>query len=304
MRRAFPAALFLAAAPAVAAAHPAPDLLRKMVEAALATGDPQTIDAVIATALKVDPDSASDIQAMRAAYDSRRSKLRSPAASPSGDVAGAAAPKPLKAEIELGGNRTTGSSDTLGLSGRLKLIIPDRRWTQELDLRMDYQRDSGVTTVEHASATYKPRLDLRQDLYAYGLAQYEHDRPLGYGSRDAVGVGMGWRYAPSDHAKILIDAGPSFRRTEYYEFGNRNRFAARASVEANWRLAANLTLSSEETFYFERGNTSASSTTALDTRLFGPLKARLSYNVEYESDAPGRQRKLDTISRASLVYSR
>jgi putative salt-induced outer membrane protein len=37
--------------------------------------------------------------------------------------------------------------------------------------------------------------------------------------------------------------------------------------------------------------------------LFGPLKGRLSYNVQYERDAPEGQKRTDTVSRASLVYA-
>lgn len=69
-------------------------------------------------------------------------------------------------------------------------------------------------------------------------------------------------------------------------------------------MGPGLTLKEEDSLFLEAGNSTASSTTSLETQLFGPMKARLSYNVEYESDAPGRPRKLDTITRATFVYAR
>lgn len=42
--------------------------------------------------------------------------------------------------------------------------------------------------------------------------------------------------------------------------------------------------------------------TALDAKISGALTARLSYSMQHESDPlPGRE-KLDTTSRATLVY--
>ena len=55
--------------------------------------------------------------------------------------------------------------------------------------------------------------------------------------------------------------------------------------------------------FVEAGDTTASSTSAIDTRLIGRLKAKLSYNVQYEQDAVAGQKSLDTVGRATLVYA-
>ena len=55
--------------------------------------------------------------------------------------------------------------------------------------------------------------------------------------------------------------------------------------------------------YVEGAQTSAKSSTALETLLFGPLKGRLSYEVQHERDARVNRSAIDTSTRASLLYS-
>ena len=54
--------------------------------------------------------------------------------------------------------------------------------------------------------------------------------------------------------------------------------------------------------FVETGDSSVVATTSLDSRLLGPLKARLSYDVNYESNPIADAKNLDTVSRATLVY--
>jgi putative salt-induced outer membrane protein len=100
-----------------------------------------------------------------------------------------------------------------------------------------------------------------------------------------------------------FDAGPAVRHTQFYAKGGEDQLAGRASVSIKWLPSKSLTVAQDAAVYVDGGDTTARSTTSVDTRLIGPLKARLSYNVQYEQDAPVGQKQVDTVSRATLVYS-
>ena len=80
-------------------------------------------------------------------------------------------------------------------------------------------------------------------------------------------------------------------------------FAARGSVDFDWKLSKTISLSQDASAYVQHYNSTVSSTTALSAKLIGPLAARFSYIVQYESMPPVGRVGTDTTSRASLAYS-
>jgi len=102
---------------------------------------------------------------------------------------------------------------------------------------------------------------------------------------------------------VDFEGGPAFRRTAFTDGGTASTLAGRASLDFNWKIAPTLQLTQNSALYVESGDTSASALTALDTTLLGALKARFSYNIQYERNAPTGVKPVDTLSRATLIYS-
>ena len=68
-------------------------------------------------------------------------------------------------------------------------------------------------------------------------------------------------------------------------------------------MSPTLELRQASALYLEGGDRNANALTSLDAQLFGPLKARFSYDLRYENRLSSGGRHLDTLSRATLVYS-
>src|SRR5205085_1465796 len=98
-----------------------------------------------------------------------------------------------------------------------------------------------------------------------------------------------------------IEAGPAIRETDFVGQQGRTTLAGRASLAAHFSLSPTLSFNQDAAIFVEAGDTTATSTSAIDTRLIGKLKARLSYNLQYEQDNQGSRNQLDTIGRATLV---
>ena len=135
------------------------------------------------------------------------------------------------------------------------------------------------------------------------MAQYERDRSLGYANRETIGAGIGVTAYKSAAGTLNLEGGPAVRETDFIGQEARTTLAARASLAARFAISPTLSFSQDASIFLESGDTTATSTTAIDTRLIGRLKARLSYNVQYEQDNLGSRNSLDTIGRATLVYA-
>lgn len=305
MKRIIWATLLSSTATGAGASAPLPDGVRAMIETALASDEPQTIAAIVAVAKKANPDSIAEIEAMTADHEQEvAAEARAKADAERERLASAGVFSLWTGQLELGGSWSTGNSRTLGLYGGAKLKRSGLDWQHDVSLRVDYQETDGVATTERAVAAWQPRYKINPNYYAFGLSQYEHDRFLGYRHRLTAGVGLGVVAVNNPRLRLEFDAGPAFRYTAFYDGDpDEQRIAGRGALNMKWTPWPRLTLAQELAVYVEKENTTATSTTSVETLLFGPLKGRLSYNVQYERDAPPDQKRTDTVSRASLVYS-
>jgi Putative salt-induced outer membrane protein len=325
---ALPSALAIAAlGVALGAASPAaaalPEPVRAMIAKAAESRDPAVLSAVVAVARQTHPDEAADIDRLAAELAHAEAAPETapetaPAAEPAepalelATAAAAATPAnanaaldaPVwKGSLEFGGSLVQGSTESVGAYGVVDVSRVTPLWTQRLTWRGDYQETNGRASTQRLSLAYEPRVRLSSRRYTYGLAQYEHDRFLGVEHRYTVGAGLGVQLANAPDLKIAVDLGPALRLTETQEYGEERAAAGRASLNVRWLPSDRITLSQEAALYAEADQTSAKSITAVETLLFGPLKARLSYNMQYERDSRVARSDLDTTTRASVLYT-
>lgn len=306
------AAPFLASIFCAAPAAAMPPAVKTMLDAALSGGDAAEIAAVAKYARLASPDDAPEIDAAIAA---RRSGLGGPeriapppvqrtAAAPPAEKA-APPPKPAiawKGRAEVGGFFATGNSRYVGATTGVNLTREEDRWRHTLVLQGDYQETEGIATRERLLASWQPRYQLGTDGFTYGLAQYEHDPFLGYNSRYTISGGVGYRMGGQGQLTLDLEAGPAVRVTDQTIGATETMIAGRGSMSFAWKPSARLAFTQDTAVYADSENRTLNGTTALTTKLSGPLSARLSYNIQYESNPPEGLKTTNTLSRASLVY--
>lgn len=306
------ALIALLAAPALAEDQPqqqaraiaSTDTIAAMLDAAYRSGDDATIRSVIGVAKATFPDEAVEIDRLAAGDAAVLAQTRKEAQLKQQQrIAEATFFEIWKGELEVGASQSNGTSDVGGVYASAKLTRDGLLWRQKFTARVDYQRTNGLTTTERALAAYQPNYKLNDNSYIYGLAQYERDRSLGYLNRETLGAGIGVTAYKSTRGKIDFEGGPAIRETDFIDQPNRTTLAARGSLAARYALTPSLNFSEDASVFVESGDTTATSSSAIDTRLIGRLKAKLSYNVQYEQDAAQGQKSLDTVGRATLVYS-
>jgi putative salt-induced outer membrane protein len=284
-----------------------------MIDAAIASGNEQTASAVIALAKQTNPDDVAEIDVIEAAYKEQLAAARATKAEAQQAAIRKAGPLDMwKGRGEVGAFRSTGNTDNLGLSLAVTLDRKGVDWTHRLRGTADYQQSNGSTTREQYFASYEPRYQINDGLFAYGLAQYERDEFQGYYGRYALSGGLGYRVVANGAVNLSVKAGPAYRRTDYVIGGAEDSLAALAGIDFNWKINDRLSLThdanavaesgGEATVFLDSSNTSLNFVTGLDAKISNRLSTRLSYSLDYNSNPALNSVSTDTLSRFTLVY--
>lgn len=292
----------LLASIATPAAAALPPPVRALIEAAMARGNEGEISAVVKFAKETNPNDIDEITALATARNERVERERQEKLSDNRIFVN------WTGEGELGAFRSTGNTSTLGLSAGARLARESLKWRHLLTASVNIQESENVRTVERYIAAYQPNYKIDGNLYLTGLAQYEHDRFQGYDARYTGSVGAGYRAIDRSNMTLDLEAGPAVRHTVFITDPANPRqrdtaFAGRGQLRYSWAISPGLKFSNLTSVILESETNTVTSTTALDTKLFGPLSARLSYDIRYESEPQDGRKSLDTMSRATLVYN-
>jgi putative salt-induced outer membrane protein len=274
-----------------------PPAVRAMLDAAIASGNPSEVAIIEKYARGAAPESADAISVVANNWRAEREAVREAKLRDAG-------PFDLwTGNAELGGYVSTGNTENIGVSGAVNLTRETLRWRHKLRAAADYQESLGLASREHYLAAYEPNFKFGQRGYLYGAAQYESDRFLGYYDRYSASIGAGYNAIKGPAVTLDLELGPAFRRTDFTDATIESSVAARGSLDFDWKLSRSVTFSQDASAYVQQFNSTLSGTTALNAKLIGPLAAKLSYTVQYESMPPVGRVGTDTTSRASLVYS-
>lgn len=284
----------LAAAPA--AAQPAAAPVQAMVDDVFANGSDAEIAAVVKYARRTAPELAETLDRRLAARVAEQS------AAEQARLANPAALANWSGRGEIGASLASGNTDTLGVYASLRATRQGVRWRHELRGEAAYQETNGVRSQERLLLAYEPRYKVNERLSAYALLQAEHDPVLGYDARYSVSAGLGYRVVRSDALSIDVQGGPAFRHIAPVTGSAEDGFSGRGALDARLKLRPGVRLTQTGSAFLDpRGNT-FSATTGIEAQVFGPLAARLSYNVQYESQPAAGRVSTDRLGRITLVY--
>ncbi|MGB5723516.1 MAG: DUF481 domain-containing protein [Parasphingorhabdus sp.] len=294
-----------------AATLPAP--VKAMIDAAIASGNEQDVLAIVKIAKATNPDDLAEIDTLMADYNVKQAK-KAEAAILKKQEAGLF--ENWEGQGELGGFRSTGNTNNMGITGSVKLVKDAVKWRMNFKARADYERNKGITTRDQLNATIEPNYKFDKKLYAYGLAQFERDRLQGFSARYTLSGGLGYELVKTGDIRLAIKAGPAIRITDFAEGDTKSSLAALVGVDFDWKISDHLKFSQDAggtyasdaqgftsaVAVFDSDNTTFTATSALDAKLIGSLSTRLSYTIEHETNPKVGRAKTDTLSRASLVY--
>ena len=304
------AALLLASAPAHAQLA---DPVRAMIEAAIATGDPEKVAAVVEVAHATNPDDAAEIDALYAGFQTAEAeRVAAAAAAKEEAIRTAGLFDNWSGKGQIGAFQSSGNTESIGVTLALDLTRKGIDWTHKFYGDVDYQRTDGDTSREQITASYEPNYRINDRLFAYGLGQYERDRFQGYIARYAISGGLGYKLIEAENMNLSLRAGPAYRIAKATDGTTTRRIAGLVGMDFDWTLAKGLKLTQNTNGTAETGgsaqlivdssNTSLKAVTGLEAKINSALTTRLSYTVEYDSNPPAGAVSTDTLGRFTLVY--
>lgn len=307
-----PVALLLAACGAPAAAE-LPEPVRAMIEAAIATGDPEKVRTVVEIARQTNPDAGAEIDALDGAFKARQAEVAAvEQARQEERIRTAGLIENWSGRGQVGAFQSSGNSDDVGVTLSLALERTGIDWQHRLNATVDYQHSNGRTSREQYLAAYEPRYQIDRTLFGYALAQYESDRFQGFSSRYSLSGGLGYKLIESDAAQLSVKAGPSWRRIRLLDGTSHSSLGALAGVDFDWRLAKQLKFTQDANMVADAGgaatvvvdsnSTSVLLASGLEATISDGLTTRLSYTVDYDSNPPVGAVSTDTLTRFTLVY--
>ncbi|MFA7439407.1 MAG: DUF481 domain-containing protein [Sphingomonadaceae bacterium] len=290
-----PALIVFLLTPVAAHATPLPEPVRAMIDAALRSGKASRAEAVVAVARETHPESLTEIDAMVSAYHAEEAIAQEEA------LAKASLLDNWTGSGEVGGSFATGNSDTVTVAVGINLVRDTPQWQHRFTASADLQRSDGSNSQERYSVSYQPNWKLSDRTYLFGRVGWERNRVSGLKSRFAEAFGVGYQVLEDGRLNWQVEAGPSLRQSDFYD-RHENSAAIRLASNFAWEINPNTTFTQNTSGIFETDNSSIASLAAITSKLWGPMSARLSVNMLYESNPPDDLRKLDTVTRATLVY--
>lgn len=284
-----------------------------MIEAAIGSGDPAKIRAVVEVARQTNPDDAAEIDALYGAFLTKQAELAAAEkARREDEIRTAGLLQNWSGQGQAGAFQSSGNSDNVGVTLSLALERTGIDWQHRFRASADYQRSNGSTSREQYLAAYEPRYQMDASLFAYGLAQYERDRFQGFFSRYSLSGGLGFKVVDSATTQLSVKAGPAWRRVDFLDGTSEASLGGLAGVDLDWQLARSLKFTQDADVVADAGgqaavlvdanNTSVLLTSGLEAKVSDSLTTRLSYAVDYDSNPPAGAVSTDTLARFTLVY--
>jgi putative salt-induced outer membrane protein len=297
-----------------AAAHAAlPDPVRAMIEAAIATGDKAKVATVVEIAKQTNPADIAEIDSLDREFRQQlASREAAEKARKEEEIRTAGVLDNWHGKGQIGAFQSSGNSHDVGVSLALNLDRKGIDWQHKLTATIDYQRSNGRTSRERYLFAYEPRYNIRPDLFAFGLAQFERDTIQGFASRYAISGGLGYNVISTPDLKLSAKAGPVFRRTELVSGDAEDHLGGLAGLDFDWKITPRLTFTQNANMVAESGgsaalivdsdNTTLAHNSGLEAKISDRLSTRLSYALNYDSNPPPQGVSTDTMTRFTMVY--
>jgi len=133
--------------------------------------------------------------------------------------------------------------------------------------------------------------------------QWEQDRFAGFNRRFTESLGVGYIIFSSPAVSWQVSGGPALRQATFINGTTESDVSGRGATQFLWNITPATVFSEDAGIYVGGRDNTYSSTTAITTKIFGDLSARLSFNLNIESNPPPGIENTSTISRFTLVYN-
>ena len=139
--------------------------------------------------------------------------------------------------------------------------------------------------------------------FGFLFAQAEHDRFSGYDYEFSESIGIGYSIYKRDDLEWDIQGGPGTRHTKNLVDGPKTHFAGFVNSRVSYQITETLLGINNTKAFLGSDRFSLRNELELQAAITKSLSAQFSVLFNYDSNVPVGSAKLDTLTRASLVYN-
>lgn len=279
-----------------AQADPLPEPIVRLLTDAANSGDPAKPAQAAMLAKSAYPESAGEIDALVVDLLAQDQAARIARLNAQAFLEG------WSGEGEIGASQITGTISNTTIAAGVKLNRDGIYWLNHLTGLVDYQRSDGRTTANQELASYEADYVISPVVQLAGFVQWEQNPFAGFNRRFTEAPGIGYTVIGTPAVTWQVSGGPAWRQTLLIDGLSQSEVAGKAATDFTWRITPGTVLTEDAGLYYGGMDNTYYSTIALTTSVFGNLSARLSFNVNIESNPPPGIDKASTISRVTLVY--
>ena len=126
-------------------------------------------------------------------------------------------------------------------------------WEHSIGASLDYGHSDGVTDTQQLNVAARTQRGLIEDLYGFGLAEFDDDMFSGFAYQITEGVGLGYQIFDTSEFDLGIEVGPSLRQSKVAEGGEvTNELGARLAANLNWAISDSATFSNETSVFLTK----------------------------------------------------
>lgn len=217
-------------------------------------------------------------------------------------------------EAALSASATTGNSETTDVGLALDLKNNADIWQHEIDVSYDYGTANGNETKNRFFIGYQIDRDVNEELYAFGDASYYTDEFGAYEFGYFVGGGLGQHVIASEPSNWDLEGAVGYRvqrarplsnpMTPSHVDGDKVQEAAfLGRSEFSFEFNENVEVYNNTKVTAAVSDTYVWNDIGLSAKLTDVVSAKFGFRTDYHTDVPVGRKKLDTVTRAAIVYS-
>jgi putative salt-induced outer membrane protein len=211
----------------------------------------------------------------------------------------------FQGSVALTGAGSWGNTDSadLGIAGRFTFGADPVN--HSFALGVEYGESDDDRDRNRVLGVYDLTYDFTPQFYGFGIVRGQYDEFASTNEIDIfAGVGPGIRVINTEDVAWRVQAGPGYRYTKNVDTGDtEDEFAGIASSRFFYRVTSDMFLTNDTDVIYSDIDTLVSNDLALNTRLTGPLSARVSLRTDYSTDPAPGNRSTDNYLTLGVVYS-
>lgn len=218
-------------------------------------------------------------------------------------IAQAQEEKNYDASIALGYVATSGNTDTTTFNTEMLLKWQVERWTHNAKFQGLAAQENNVTRAERYYLENKSDFALDDMQYVYGKGSYQDDRFSGFDYQASATAGYGRWLIRNDSLELEGFGGAGYRQNAIINAGSEGEIIFTLGQNLAWNISDSARL--VQGFITDIGDdlTVSRFEVGLESNIIDRLATKIAFQARNTSKVPVGNKKTDTLTSVSLVYS-